>query len=180
MRTVFNRSTVSARIPVILGVLTALTLGGGIVMLTVPSGGFEPTFVGVLLTLVGALSLVVLLFVLRGLRNPYRLEFIESGVTLQVNGATVDIPWTDIDSWDMAEHGSRRKGLAQVGLRAYPAGHVTDPADGGLDSIWSIEHRCWVLCEPATTDGTADELVAAARKFAADKERGQGSLTPER
>ena len=178
MRTVFNRSTVSARIPVILGVLTALTLGGGIVMLTVPSGGFEPTFVGVFLTLVGALSLVVLLFVLRGLRNPYRLEFVETGVTLQVHGDTVDIPWTDIDSWEMAEQVQRRKGVPQ--LRAFPADHVGDPTDGDLDAIWSIEHRCWVLCEPATTDGTADELVAAARKFAADKERGQGSLTPER
>ena len=171
MRTVFNRSAVSARIPVFLGVLTALTLGGGIVMLTVPAGGFEPTFVGVFLTLVGALSCVVLLFVLRGLRHPYRLEFVESGVTLQVNGDTVDIPWTDIESWEMAEHRQRRKGLPQLGLRAFPAEHVSDPADGQLDAIWSIEHRCWVLCEPATTDGTVDELVAAARKFAADKER---------
>lgn len=169
MRTVFNRSAISARIPVMLGVLTALTLGGGIVMLTVPSGGFEPTFVGVLLTLVGALSGVVLLFVVRGLRNPYRLEFVESGVMLQVNGETVDIPWADIESWQMAERRQRRKGTPQ--LRAFPAEHVKDPADGELDSIWSIEHRCWVLCEPATTDGTADELVAAARKFAADKER---------
>lgn len=172
MRTVFNRSAVSARIPVMLGVLTALTLGGGIVMLTVPSGGFEPTFVGVLLTLVGALSGVVLLFVLRGLRDPYRLEFVESGVMLQVNGATLDIPWTDIASWDMAEHRQRRRSRTQVvGLRAFPADHVDDPAAGELEAIWSIVHRCWVLCEPATTDGTADELVAAARKFAADKER---------
>jgi hypothetical protein len=94
---------------------------------------------------------------------------VESGVTLQVNGATVDIPWTDIESWAMVEQRHRRRGVPQ--LRAFPADHVGDPADGELDSIWSIEHRCWVLCEPATTDGTADELVAAARKFAADKER---------
>lgn len=172
MRTVFNRSAISARIPVMLGVLTALTLGGGIVMLTVPSGGFEPTLVGVLLTLVGALSGVVLLFVLRALRDPYRLEFVESGVTLQVNGENVDIPWTDIESWEMIEHRKRRRRRGSLlGLRAFPAEHVEDPAEGELESIWSIEHRCWVLCEPATTDGTADELVAAARKFAADKER---------
>lgn len=150
--------------------LSVVTVSGGILMLILGGDGLERWYVGGVLLVGGALVGSMAVFMRKSLLRPYRVRFLPSGVSVELEGEALEVPWSAIEAWDMADHKMRGKSMPMLGLCAYPAPGV-NPVAGGLDRLWSNEDGCWVLCEPKALDRSAAEITAAAQRFAADKYR---------
>lgn len=100
----------------------------------------------------------------------YTLSFDRQGARIRTRGRTIDLPWTDIDSWWTGVPRDRpARKIQREMILATPAAHVTQPDLGPRRLLWSRQHRSWIICEPILTDGTTDEIITAMNTLAPNK-----------
>lgn len=169
VRTEFGPRSGRLRSAFIVSGLGVLLLAAAIAV-TVWTSGIRSVAPAVLLAVAGLpLTCVGLSMFWFGLPR-YSLSFDHRGVRVRTRGRTVDLPWTDIDTWWAGVPSDKpAQRLRREMILATPATHVTQPAAGPRRLLWSGQRRQWVICEPVLTDGTTDQIVAAMTALAGSK-----------
>jgi hypothetical protein len=165
---VFERRARSGHLPPALASVAVVAGVAGVA--TLVSGDGETWWLGAFQLALAAIFAFLSWTMARLARHTYRVRFHDAGVTVEIDGDPLEVPWTAVASWDLAKHRLRGKRLAVPGLCAVPAPGV-DPTAGGLDRLWSPRDGCWVLCEPHVVGRPAAELTAAATRFAPDRHK---------
>lgn len=171
IRTQFGRIEVKGArvVAMVLGVLLGVCSAYYAVSLFVSNTRFPSA---VLFIILGPAITLVCIDALHTSLRGYRLSLGANGIVVRTRWREVVIPWADIESWWVGVPGDFFGRFAKREMvLATPAAHITDPKEGPRRVLWSRRYRNWVICQPALTDGTTEEVVAALKKFAANKLR---------
>ncbi|MFD2081821.1 hypothetical protein [Actinopolymorpha cephalotaxi] len=136
------------------------------VILRVLGGPLAPA---VILGVCGLAAMAVGIHVHRIWRDPYHLKLSPAGIDLQYRGHRIHLPWNDIDRWDVGNTSATSPRYGRDVVMAWPAPSVAEPMAEPRGVLWRRDLSCWQVCEPALTDGSTAEVVAAFETFAPDK-----------
>jgi hypothetical protein len=178
VRAEFGPAKAQLPIAALCTVLGVLTLGGAvaIALMDVTPRTVPPI---VLLGIIGLLALGIGVSMLWRWLPRYRLTVSEDGVSVRTRGRDIHIAWSEIDWWSVARptmapdrYPERLRDKVRLEMVvATPASHVTNPAEGARRLLWSRTQNQWILCQPAQTDGTTEEIVQAFLAYAPNKRR---------
>jgi hypothetical protein len=83
------------------------------------------------------------------------------GCEVRHGGRRIPLPWSDMESWSIAEASGGTGPEHGPAMVAVPAGHVADPGRSPRDALWSADRGSWVLFRPALLDAPRAEVEAA-------------------
>lgn len=161
-------------------------IAGGLVTASVPVagmlalGGFQPRLaVATLLIPIGLGLAGAGVAVLWRWLPRYRLAIDADGIALVQRRRRLLIRWPEVGAWWIGVPATARgRRTRRAGLLVRPADRVERPGAEPWRPIWLRGPRLWLVCEPALTNGTVDEIVRALRRYAADREAPPPAAVP--